>query len=249
ARKLVERRVRRQLLALAGLTLLEFDDPLRETARADGDLPGEPDQVHGREFGARGFVTVVVKHLGAGGDKLSIEIVGSGTALLVGGGQIDQRDLEGRHGFRPDNAVLVVARLDDGADETRDADAVRSHLQRHGLAVRPRDGGVQRLRVFRAEIEDVPDLDPAGLDQLFLGGWTGLGIVFVVSGSVKLGPLPEEWLEIAFVVDGAREDVRLEPALVAIDGALASLRQDDELVAQVSADGSALRAHRYGLQA
>src|SRR5262249_61955971 len=46
-----------------------------------------------------------------------------------------------------------------------DADAVATHLDRTGFAVRAEEGGPHGRRVLRPEIEDLPDLDPAMLGE------------------------------------------------------------------------------------
>src|SRR5687767_2285052 len=65
--QLREGRVARQLLALAGSPAFQLHDPVLQPARSDGQMPGQTDQVHVRELGARPFVAVVVKHFDTGG--------------------------------------------------------------------------------------------------------------------------------------------------------------------------------------
>ncbi len=51
--------------------------------------------------------------------------------IRIGRIEIQQMQMEGRHGPRPDDAVRVVSLLDHRGDRARDADAVAAH--HHGL--------------------------------------------------------------------------------------------------------------------
>ena len=59
-----ERLVERQTLALAGAAL-QLDLAVGQALRADDDLPGQADQIHGGELRARPLVAVVVEHVDA----------------------------------------------------------------------------------------------------------------------------------------------------------------------------------------
>ena len=137
-----------------------------------------------------------------------------------------------------------MARFDDRAREPGDADSVGAHLHRDLGAVRVRHRGAHRLGVLGAEVEDVADLDPAPLVERVLRHRAGAGVVLVVGGGVEPGPLVHDRLQVRLVVDPQRQRVRVEPGAVAVDGALAGIREHDELVAVVAADGPALRLHR-----
>src|SRR5258706_11298775 len=60
-RQLVQRRLDRDLLLRPGRAVLELDRAGGEAARAEDQLPGQADEVHGGEFGACGFTTVVIE--------------------------------------------------------------------------------------------------------------------------------------------------------------------------------------------
>src|SRR5262245_20733840 len=105
------------VFALAGLALLELDRAGLDVARADDELPGQSDQVHRRGFRAGAVLGVVVEGLDLGGGERRVESIGKRPRLLVARPERDEPDFERRHRFRPDAAVLVVARLDDAADE------------------------------------------------------------------------------------------------------------------------------------
>ena len=100
-----------------GRPVLQLDPVLRSAARADHDLPGQPDQFHGRELDARPLVAVVHQHLDAQRMQPRVQILGERGGGGIVGAQVDQPDLERRHALRPDDALLVVERLDQRTDE------------------------------------------------------------------------------------------------------------------------------------
>ncbi len=139
----------------------------------------------------------------------------------------------------------VVARLDDGADQPRHADPVGAHLHRDHAPVRPLHPAPHGLGILGAEEENVADLDAARGDALVrrhLGLEAG-GIVLLVGRRVGLRPLLDDGREVLLEVDVGRWRARLDEVGVAVDPALPGLRQDDELVAQVAADGPRIRRH------
>src|SRR5208282_1926514 len=230
ARETREGALEGELLALPAPARLELDDSRLEPARTDDELPGQPDQVHLRELGPCAFVAIVVEHLDLRRRELAVDLVAGAHASGIARAQIDEPDLEGRHRLGPDDAILVMARLDDGADKAGDADAVGAHVRGVLLPLRIGDVGLKRHRVFGAEIEDMADLDAARLDALFGGDLgKGLGIVLVVGRRIKAGPVADHGLEIGLVVDAAAENVELDEVAVAIDLALAGVRENDEL--------------------
>ncbi len=81
--------------------------------------------------------------------------------LRVVGLQRDQLDFVGRDRHRPHDAVLVVILLDRRGDDAGDADAVAAHLHRLLHAVGIEEIAAHRLRVLRAQEEDLADLDAA----------------------------------------------------------------------------------------
>ena len=93
------------------------------------------------------------------------------------------------------------------------------------------------------------DLDAARLYQVRRRYRAGVGVVLVVGGSVEAGPAIHQRLQVFIVVDVRRRRLQRQQVPVAIDMALARLGEDDELVAQIAADGAGLRLHRDRLQA
>src|SRR6202030_1348466 len=92
--------------------------------------------------------------------------IGVISALL----QVQDRRLERGHRFRPFDAGLVMTGLDDGTNQTRDADAIGAAMDRRLGAVRTRDRGLHRIRILGAEVEDLAYLDAPGMQPL-LGGY------------------------------------------------------------------------------
>ncbi len=62
---------------------------------------------------------------------------------------------------RKNNAALVVALLDGGADDARYADAVAAHFHDLILALFVEEGAFQRLGILGAQLENVADFDAA----------------------------------------------------------------------------------------
>src|SRR5690349_12086841 len=111
--------VERQLLALARLAVLELGLAGRETLGANHHLPGRADQVHVGELGPGPEVAIVVENLDTPGRKLVVDLLAGGRDGPVVRLEIEDRDPERSDRLGPDDAVLVVAGLDDGADQAR----------------------------------------------------------------------------------------------------------------------------------
>ena len=123
----------------------------------------DADQFRVAEFHAHPFFFAVVEqHFDAGGGEVRVEFFRHflfARALLDI--ERDQRHLERGNGLRPDDAVVVVVLLNGGGDHPADADAVAAHGHHHGATVVVQHGGVERLGVLGAELEDVAHLDAA----------------------------------------------------------------------------------------
>ena len=156
--------------------------------------------------------------------------------------------MEGRHAVRPEDAGVVVEGLDDGADQARDADAVRPHVDGHLAAVGVGDHGVHGLGVLVSEIEDVADLDAPRRDQRIAKGLVLPRIVLVVGRRVNGRPPVDNRLQVAVVVRGGARSLEFQEVPVAEHLGFAGVGQDDELVAHVAADGAAFGDHGDGLE-
>src|SRR6185437_2955914 len=157
---------RREVFPRSVRAPLEFDLAFGKSLRPDHDLPGNTDEVAGREFGTGPLVGVVVENVDALGHEIGVELfacaVDSGIALL----EVEDRGTERRHRFRPFDTGIVMAGFDDRADEARDADAVGAAMDRHLDAVGAGNHRLHRVGIFGAEIEDLADLDAAGMHPL-----------------------------------------------------------------------------------
>ena len=85
----------------------------------------------------------------------------------------------GRDLGRPDDALVVVVRLDDARDVPPDADAVRAHDDGVRLAVLAEIGRAGGVGELRAELEDVPDLDPVAQDDGLAADRAGIALLGV----------------------------------------------------------------------
>ncbi len=113
-----------------------------------------------------------------------------------------------------------------------------------GAPVGPLDRQAHRGGVFGAEVEDLPDLDPARLLEARAGGGFERGVALLVGrGIVGVQPV-DIGLQRRRVVGIDVERARLLPILVVEDAALAGRRDDVELVAEVAADRPGVGAHR-----
>src|SRR5713226_665451 len=64
-RQFVERRLDRDLFLRPCRPVLQLDRAGGEAARAEDELPGQADEIHGGEFGAGRFVAIVIERLDA----------------------------------------------------------------------------------------------------------------------------------------------------------------------------------------
>src|SRR5262245_18136174 len=246
-----ESRVHGQFGLLAGGAVLQLHLTRGNAAGTDDDLPGQPDQVHVGELGAGALIALVVEWIQASRLELGIEIFAGFGASSVGGFQVDQPHAERRDRRWPNDTGIVMARLDDGANQTGHADAVRAHMDGHLPAIRLGDQGAQRLGVLVTEIEDVSDLNPFRRNPLFGGHlFEPCGIVLIVGCRIQAGKLVDDPLQAgpAVIVDVGADGIELKIALVAIHRALARLGQNDEFVAEIAADWTGIRLHGDRLQ-
>ena len=155
--------------------------------------------------------------------------------------------MERRHRLRPDHTGFVVARLNDRRDQTRRADTVGTHEDRRLLAVRPIHDSAHRIGILRAEVENMADFNAAfrhaiGFEDLAERG----GVMHFGRGGVTRRPLIDQALQRCCIVEIDRLWRRRERQilLVAEHFALAGLRKNDELVAEIAADRAGVGAHR-----
>src|SRR5690606_26353594 len=133
-----------------------------DLAVADDDPVGNAHQLHVRKLHARALVTVVQNDFHAFRGQLFIELFGRFTDR-VGFVMVQRHNgqTEGRDGFGPDNAALVVVLLDGGGHDPGNADAVAAHGHHHGLAVLVQRGGFHGVGIVAAELEDMADFNAA----------------------------------------------------------------------------------------
>src|SRR5437764_9510487 len=224
---------RTEILARTVAAPLDLELALGEALRPDQNLPGDTDQVGGRELRAGALVGIVIEHIDALGLKFAIELFAGAIDGRVALLQVQNHSGERRHGLRPFDACIVVAGVDDSADQTRDADAVGTAMDRHVDAIGAGDQRLHRIGIFGAEIEDLADLDAARIDALVGRHFAlvTLGIVDVLGRSVDRRSLVYSAGEIALVIDIIRRDRQIEHVAVAEHAGFAGFRQHDEFMA------------------
>src|SRR5215208_3149825 len=117
-------------------------------------------------------------------------------------------------------------------------------------AIGTRYRGFHGVRILGSEVEDLSDLDAPRLYFVF-GAYFALkasSIVDVVGRGVDRSPLLDDRVEITVIINLLARHREIEHVLVAIDGGLPGLREHNEFVAEIAADGTGLGAHRDRLQ-
>src|SRR5712692_611597 len=82
--------------------------------------------------------------------------------------------MERRDRLREDNAALVVVLLDRSPHDAGDADAVAAHLEKAAVTRFVQEGRFHCFGIFRAQLENVSDLDPADDFQVPLAVGAGI---------------------------------------------------------------------------
>src|SRR5579875_2645895 len=160
SREARERALHRHFLPLPARAALQLHRAIRRPARTDHDLPGMTHQVGVGELHPGPLLAVVIERLAA---ERAVELFRDAVARGVAALEVEDRGPERGNGIGPDDAGLVMARLDHRADEARDADPVAAHLRMDRAPVGGRDREAHRFRIFGAEVENMPDLDSPSL--------------------------------------------------------------------------------------
>src|SRR5215475_12406561 len=240
----------RHVLARTVAAPLELDLAFGDPLRSDHDLPGNADQVGGRELDAGALLGVVIEHVDALGRQLAIELLARRISIAGALLQVEDDRPERSDRLRPLDAGVVVTGFDDGADQTGDADAIGTAMDRHFGAIGAGNQGLHRVGIFGAEIEDLADLDAPRV-QLPVGRHLALEarrIMHVLGCGIDRGPLLDDRREIAVVIHIIGRDWQIEHVAITKDRGLAGFRQHDELMTEVAADWPRLRSHRDRLQ-
>src|SRR5438477_5465065 len=207
-----------QVLARTIAAPLDLDLAFGKPFGPDHDLPGNTNQIGGGELGTGALIGVVVQDLDTSRPQLAIELFTSGIGVVSALLQVQDDSLERRDRFRPFDAGIVMAGLDDGADEARDADAVGAAMDRHLRTIRASDRGLHGVGIFGAEVEDLTDFDASGVNPLVarhLALEAG-GVVYVFSRGVDRGPLPDDRRKIAIIINVVAGHRKIEHVAVAI---------------------------------
>src|SRR5206468_2091050 len=152
---------------------------------ADGNAYRKADQLGIFEFHAGAFLAVVEDDLHSSTGKFRVDFFGQSYHRTVRShGQRRDANRVRRNRHRPDNAVPVVALLDDGLKRARHADAVAAHDGRLLFAGLVEEQRAERLAVFCAQLKDVADFNrPADFERL-----TALSAGFARLNQPQVGP-------------------------------------------------------------
>src|SRR5699024_4223377 len=177
------------LFALTGGTVRHLDHPVRE-ATADDDDRGNANQLRIGEFDAGAGGTVVEDHPHTGGVELRGQPLPAFEQFVAFAGD-DDVHIGRCHRTGPDDARFVVVLFDDRGDQPGHADAVGTHGDPGGFAVRAERVHLERVRVFPAELENVADLDAARGNQCAFAVRRGVPFAYVggFDGAVR-GEVP-----------------------------------------------------------
>ena len=115
--------------------MLYLDHAIVHAARTNNNLPRYTNQIHARELCARTLVTVIEQRIKTRFHQFLIKIASRCVTHRVTWLQIDHGSAKRGHRIRPDNALVIMARLDDTANKPRHANAIGSHMHRHRLAI------------------------------------------------------------------------------------------------------------------
>ena len=200
---------------LARRPLGDLDAAGRQRARRDGQDPGHAEQLGIGELDARRLVAVVPQDLVPGpassASACRRSAISSTLRLL---GRADRDEVGGvrRDLGRPDDALVVVVRLDDAGHVPPDADPVRAHDDRVRLAVLAEVGRAGGVGELRPELEDVADLDPVAQDDRLAADRAGVALLGVRDVGDDVGRVVAPDVDVAVVealAVGAGDEVRL----------------------------------------
>src|SRR5918998_1075665 len=131
ARPKLRRRLHRALERQRALFLaapdLRVDLPRLDPALADREAQRAAEQLRVGELLPRAALAVVVEHVHGVAPELLVEPVRHLARLFARLPERDELDVEGRHGARPGDALLVSELLDRRGDDAGRADAVGAH--------------------------------------------------------------------------------------------------------------------------
>ena len=102
----------------------------------------EADEIGGGKLCACALIGVVVQNLDAFCRQLAVQPFAGGIGVLGALLQVEDCHLERSDRFRPFDPRIVMARLDDGSDQSRDPNSIRAAMDRRLGAVGTRDCGL-----------------------------------------------------------------------------------------------------------
>ena len=122
----VHNRIRSEVFGLTRAPISQFDCAFLKATRTNNHFPRTADEIDGRKLAARPLVPVIIKNIKSSGSETLVKAFTSRIGVSIPLLEIDDGDLEGRDAFRPNDPFVIMAGLNDPADKTRNADAVRT---------------------------------------------------------------------------------------------------------------------------
>mmetsp|Transcript_23351 Transcript_23351/g.40713 ORF Transcript_23351/g.40713 Transcript_23351/m.40713 type:complete len:279 (-) Transcript_23351:229-1065(-) len=159
--------------------------------------------------------------------------------------------MERRHTLGPNDALVVMAGLNDRPQKAAHPNAMAAHVNRRRLAIGALHCSFQRLGILGAKVKDLAHFDPSrhaaaifgdGIEQRLVMGLVGAGIEvgeFVHNAGA---------LRHIVIVDVPVTKGKVSHSAVIKHLALACLGQNQEFMSVIATNGATVGTHRNGLQ-
>ena len=165
--------------------------------------------------------------------------------------EVHDPHMEGGHTLGPDDAIVIMRRLDDRADQTAHADSVAAHMHRHAAPLPIIDQRAHRIGILGPEIEDLPHLDPARNALTFHGNLReDFRVMGLVGARIATGEFLQHRLTLRpiIIVDRPIPKAQIGDFAVVKHLALARFGKHQKLMRIIAANRPAISAHRDRLK-
>ena len=154
--------------------------------------------------------------------------------------------------FRPNDALIVMAGLNNGPNKPADANTMAAHMHRHLFAIGVLNRCAHSVRVFCTKIKDLPHFNPA---RHFAALLRHFGEKCLIVGLIGAGIFGSKFfhdrltLRFIIIIDVTIPKGQIRHCAVIKHFALTSLGQNQKLMRIIATDRTAVRTHGNGLQA
>ena len=149
-----------------------------------------------------------------------------------------------RHGLRPDNTVLIMARFDNTANQTGDANTVTAAMNRVWLTICSHDCCFHRSRVFRSKVKDMTDFNPTcGHALVFWNCFKCRFIMHFIRRGIKRHTFINMLGQITVKIDFPRRR-HFDQILMGKNATFTALSQNHKFMGQITADRTWICFHR-----